>query len=58
MLVISGNDADWVEPLKEKLSHLSSSVTNERLWLVAHEENGTIGLANCLRKEEYGDKIR
>lgn len=55
---IPGFGTEWVEPLKEKLAVLEADANEKRLWLISDERNGTIGLANCLRREECGDKIR
>jgi len=57
-LPISGFGTEWVEPLRAKLGALSEKSDSHRLWLVADEANGAVGLVNCLRLEEGGNKIR
>jgi len=54
---ITGYGTEWVEPLKDKMTSLSASL-NSRLWIVADEPNGTLGLVNCLKQEDFGDQIR
>lgn len=56
--MVSGFGVEWVEPLKAKLSSLGPSSGNKRLWVVADDSNGVIGLVNCLRMEEMGDRLR
>lgn len=56
MLEINGFSTEWVEPLKHKMS--ASPADDSRLWLVAHNPNGVVGLVNCLRLEVGGNKIR
>jgi len=54
---ITGFGTEWVESLKEKMASLSTS-PNSRLWIVADAPNGTLGLVNCLKQEDFGDQIR
>ena len=46
----------WVDPLKEALQKCPDV---ERVWLIARNPfNGVIGMVNCLRQEEGGNKLR
>lgn len=57
--MVSGFGTEWVEPLKAKLLAIGSSAgSDKRLWVVANDSNGAIGLVNCLRLEETGDRLR
>ncbi|WP_407809578.1 hypothetical protein, partial [Staphylococcus aureus] len=49
----------WVEELKEALYNNPES-SKSNVWLVAEDctTNGIIGMVNCLRREEGGEKIR
>lgn len=57
-LEVSGKDAQfsWVTPLKQMIM----TKENRNVWLLSSGEpsSGILGLVNCLRKEEGGDKIR
>lgn len=56
VVVIHDGEYDkWLEPIKRYLKS-----TDETLWLVAHDKptNGIIGLANSLRHEAGGNRIR
>ncbi|XP_067928936.1 fatty acid synthase-like [Watersipora subatra] len=54
---VSGVGTSWLEPLKKKLASLTST-EDKRLWIVADDANGVIGLVNCLRLEMMGAKLR
>ncbi|KAI1300230.1 Fatty acid synthase [Halotydeus destructor] len=51
------NDYSWVDEVKENLIE-KKEVT--RVWLTADDSpcNGIVGLVNCLRKEQGGEKVR
>lgn len=57
-LEISAKDTEflWVRPLKEMMM----AKKNKAVWLLSSGEptSGILGLVNCLRKEEGGEKIR
>lgn len=57
-LEVSGEDAQfsWVTPLKRMIMDKE----NGAVWLLSSGEpsSGILGLVNCLRREEGGEKIR
>lgn len=57
-LEISEKDTQfsWVMPLKQMIM----AQENKAVWLLSSGEpiSGILGLVNCLRKEEGGEKIR
>lgn len=57
-LEISEKDTQfsWVMPLKQMIM----AQENKAVWLLSSSEpiSGILGLVNCLRKEEGGEKIR
>lgn len=57
-LEISEKDTrfSWVTPLKQMIM----AKENKAVWLLSSGEpvSGILGLVNCLRKEEGGEKIR
>ena len=58
--VKTGKYEEWLEQLKELVKEHKFREENENIWLHAHDAhiNGIIGLAQCLRMESGGDKIR
>ncbi|KAL5018316.1 hypothetical protein ScPMuIL_004038 [Solemya velum] len=58
-LDITDTDCLWVDEMKTKLAMCGEGSKGDNLWITANKaESGIIGMINCLRKEESGDKIR
>lgn len=59
-----GKYSTWLEPLKKLLEDIraksASETLNKNIWLIANDtnQNGLIGMVNCLRKEPGGERIR
>ncbi|KAJ8024866.1 Fatty acid synthase [Holothuria leucospilota] len=57
---ISGKEFNWVEDVKNELHNLQGQNDSGNIWLISENnwQSGIIGLVNCLRQEDGGDKIR
>ena len=60
ILHVEDLNCSWVEELKQQLKAIQSKPKGDNLWIVATSAavSGLIGLVNCLRREEGGDRIR
>ncbi|KAJ8019038.1 Fatty acid synthase [Holothuria leucospilota] len=60
IIPVSGKDFNWVEDVKNELRNIQGRDNDSRIWLISENSNesGIVGLVNCLRHEEGGDKIR
>ena len=59
LLEVDSQDYSWVEPLKHELEECQGRQDNRRLWLVARNPcSGVVGMVNCLRQENGGDRLR
>ena len=50
----------WINELQNSLQIITNRPNTENIWLIGNDSptNGIIGLANCLRKEPNGHRIR
>ncbi|KAJ8026449.1 Fatty acid synthase [Holothuria leucospilota] len=58
---VTGNEFDWVEDVKIEMNEeQSENDIDRKIWLVADRDfhSGIVGMVNCLRKEDGGNKIR
>lgn len=59
VISIDDFDCSWVDDLKTRMKDLDEKPENTRVWLVAKNwNNGLVGMANCLRLETGGEKVR
>ena len=60
VLHVEDLNCSWVEELKQQLKAIQSRPKGDNLWIVATSASvsGLVGLVNCLRREEGGDRIR
>ncbi|KAK3090166.1 hypothetical protein FSP39_009679 [Pinctada imbricata] len=60
ILNVESMDCGWVDDLKEQLKEVQTRPKGENLWLVCdcNSVSGIVGMVNCLRQEEGGDRIR
>lgn len=59
ILDVTDTDCAWVDELKSKLSTCGEEPKGDNLWIFANRaESGIVGMMNCLRKEESGDRMR
>ncbi|KAJ8035684.1 Fatty acid synthase [Holothuria leucospilota] len=60
IISVSGKDFNWVEDVKNELIYIQGQDNSSRIWLISenNNQNGIVGLVNCLRQEDGGDKIR
>ena len=59
MIDITDTSCGWVDEVKSKMEEIASKPKGENLWLRADSNiSGILGLVNCLRMEEGGEKIR
>ncbi|KAJ8026947.1 Fatty acid synthase [Holothuria leucospilota] len=58
---VTGKDFNWVEDVKLEMNgEHSKNDIDQTIWLVADGDyqSGIVGMVNCLRKEDGGNKIR
>ena len=50
----------WIEKLQDSFKTIADRPNTENIWLIGNDSttNGIVGLANCLRKEPNGNRIR
>ncbi|KAJ8049572.1 Fatty acid synthase [Holothuria leucospilota] len=60
IISVSGKDFNWVEDVKNELRYIQGQDNSSRIWLISenNSQSGIVGLVNCLRQEDGGDKIR
>ena len=59
ILNISDSTDNWLEELKTKLEDVKTKSAGENIWLTSDNVNsGILGMVNCLRQEEGGNRIR
>ncbi|KAJ8030342.1 Fatty acid synthase [Holothuria leucospilota] len=57
---VSGKEFNWVEDVKNELRNMQGQDDSRTIWLISENncQSGIVGLVNCLRQEDGGDKIR
>ena len=60
ILNIDDNTFSWVTELKEKMVEFESKPSRDRIWLLSDKayHSGIVGLTNCLKQEQGGERIR
>ncbi|KAJ8024884.1 Fatty acid synthase [Holothuria leucospilota] len=57
---VSEKDFHWLEDVKDELRNLQGHDNSGSIWLISENDcqSGIVGLVNCLRQEDGGEKIR
>ncbi|XP_075725722.1 fatty acid synthase-like isoform X2 [Rhipicephalus microplus] len=57
---VQNEQLSWIDSLKEKVAEYESKPVGENIWVLAEDsgQSGILGLTNCLRKENIGQRIR
>ncbi|XP_050392804.2 fatty acid synthase [Patella vulgata] len=59
ILNVDDLECNWAEHLIKNMADIQTKADGENLWLYsANKKNGLVGLANCLRQEGGGERLR
>ncbi|XP_037286488.2 fatty acid synthase [Rhipicephalus microplus] len=60
IVMVQNEQFSWIDSLKKKVAEYESKPVGENIWILAEDsgQSGILGLTNCLRKENIGQRIR